>query len=75
MTDPRTPILHKAFCLKEYQDKMDNAADEFDQECGECGGEGYILADCFEDTCCCADPETSHGMVRCICNPPKKGVD
>lgn len=45
--------------------------DEDYEECGECGGEGWVTADCFEDTCCCADPETSHGVVRCICNPPK----
>ena len=30
-----------------------------DDECYECGGEGYIVADCFEDSCCCADPEES----------------
>jgi hypothetical protein len=41
------------------------------EECGECGGEGWVLADCFEDTCCCADPELEHGLVRCACNPPK----
>lgn len=45
--------------------------DEFGEECGECGGEGWVVADCFEDTCCCADPELEHGMVRCDCNPRK----
>lgn len=45
--------------------------DDFDEECGECGGEGWILGDCFEDTCCCADPESEHGWIRCNCNPPK----
>jgi hypothetical protein len=44
---------------------------EFDEECGECGGEGWIVADCFEDTCCCADPESQHDLIRCTCNPPK----
>jgi hypothetical protein len=29
------------------------------------------LADCFEDTCCCANPEKSHGYVRC---PVCRGV-
>ena len=36
-----------------------------DDSCGECGGEGYIVADCFEDTCCCADPEFEHGLIVC----------
>lgn len=44
------------------------------EECGECSGEGWVTADCFEDTCCCADPEQSHGIVRCICNPKKSEV-
>jgi hypothetical protein len=39
--------------------------DEFDDGCYECGGEGYVLADCFEDTCCCADPESQHGYIVC----------
>ena len=36
-----------------------------DEYCGECGGEGYVLNDCFEDTCCCADPESQHGYSVC----------
>jgi hypothetical protein len=45
--------------------------DEYDgDECYECGGEGIVLDDCFEDTCCCADPETEHDMVPCpVCQP------
>lgn len=40
--------------------------DELDGDtCYECGGEAYVEADCFEDTCCCADPETSHGFIVC----------
>lgn len=39
--------------------------DDLDDECWNCGGEGYTLNDCFEDTCCCADPETEHGITRC----------
>ena len=36
-----------------------------DECCGECGGEGYVENDCFEDTCCCADPEAEHGIRTC----------
>lgn len=36
-----------------------------DEECSECGGEGYVPADCFEDTCCCADPDLEHGYETC----------
>lgn len=46
----------------------DNFDDEdfyADEECYECGGDGIILNDCFEDTCCCADPEASHGYSLC----------
>jgi hypothetical protein len=42
--------------------------DDFDgteKECPECGGEGWVEGDCFEDTCCCADPASSHGLVKC----------
>lgn len=40
--------------------------DELDgDECYECGGEGIVLNDCFEDTCCCADPEAQHGYSTC----------
>lgn len=35
------------------------------EECWECGGDGWVVADCFEDTCCCADPETEHGIEPC----------
>ena len=35
------------------------------EDCPECGGEGFVEGDCFEDTCCCADPVTQHGLVRC----------
>lgn len=39
-----------------------------DDTCWQCGGEGYVVNDCFEDTCCCADPETEHGVRTCdIC--------
>lgn len=39
--------------------------DEFDEDCQHCGGDGFILQDCFDDTCCCADPEASHGYLPC----------
>jgi hypothetical protein len=38
---------------------------EDDGVCYECGGDGYVVADCFEDTCCCADPEEEHGLIIC----------
>lgn len=39
--------------------------------CFECGDEGYVVDDCFEDTCCCADPELQHGLIRCpVCGGP-----
>jgi hypothetical protein len=44
--------------------------EEDDELCGECGGDGWVAADCFEDACCCLDPETQHGMEPCPnCNP------
>jgi hypothetical protein len=43
----------------------DDEPDYYDDICGECGGEGYVENDCFEDTCCCADPETEHGIRTC----------
>jgi len=36
-----------------------------DDECDLCGGEGFIEGECFEDTCCCADPEDEHGLIPC----------
>lgn len=45
-------------------------ADDTEEDCYECGGEGFIVDDCFEDTCCCADPDTEHGIIPCPqCNP------
>ena len=35
------------------------------EECGECGGDGLILDECFEDTCCCADPSRDHDLIDC----------
>lgn len=36
-----------------------------DEVCYRCDGDGYIVADCFEDTCCCADPELEHDLIVC----------
>ena len=45
-------------------------SDVDDNVCSRCDGEGWILGDCFEDTCCCEDPETEHDMIPChFCNP------
>lgn len=44
-------------------DGEDPDVDDFDEDCGVCGGSGYVH-DCGEDTCCCADPE-SQDMEQC----------
>lgn len=52
--------------------KPDPAYEEMtdSDECAECDGSGWIEDDCFEDTCCCADPVTEHGIIHCpMCNP------
>ena len=42
------------------------AQDYYEEEyCPDCGGDGWVDGDCFEDTCCCADPVASHGVVKC----------
>lgn len=43
-------------------------------DCGEVDCEdGWILNDCFEDTCCCADPDSEHGFRPCPgCNAEGK---
>lgn len=43
--------------------------DPEDDECYQCGGEGWITAECFEDTCCCANPEEDHELIPCpVCS-------
>lgn len=42
-----------------------DSMDDYESECPECDGEGFVVAPCFEDTCCCADPETEHGIIPC----------
>jgi hypothetical protein len=39
--------------------------DDEGEPCEECGGEGWVEGDCFEDTCCCVNPAASHGLVEC----------
>jgi hypothetical protein len=51
------------------QDESGADDDEWGEPCWECGDEGYVLSDCFDDSCCCADPETEHGYEPCpVCN-------
>lgn len=59
----------------EWASSAPEEADLLDYEddgegCCECGGEGWIEADCDEDTCCCLEP---HEMIPCsLCNPEGK---
>lgn len=39
--------------------------DEDDDGCPYCDGDGFVVADCFEDTCCCAEPELEHDIIPC----------
>lgn len=57
---------------EETQNFLSCTDDDFEdhEDCYECGGEGWIVGDCFEDACCCADPETDHDIIPCPnCNP------
>lgn len=36
-----------------------------DETCSRCDGEGYVVADCVEDSCCCEDPDVEHGSIPC----------
>ena len=43
----------------------DDYIDEIGDDCGMCE-DGWMIDDCFEDTCCCAN----HDLVPCPqCNP------
>jgi hypothetical protein len=52
---------------------QDDDLDDFDEpleDCYECGGELWIIAECFDDTCCCDDPAAEHDVIPCpVCNP------
>lgn len=39
--------------------------DDDDLSCWKCDGDGYIVSDCFEDTCCCEDPGIEHDIIPC----------
>lgn len=40
--------------------------DQWDDDfCPYCDGEGVMVLDCIEDSCCCVDPETEHGVMEC----------
>ena len=36
-----------------------------DGPCPDCDGDGFIEAECFEDSCCCARPDMEHGYRPC----------
>ena len=36
-----------------------------EDECYECHGDGVVFAECFEDSCCCANPEQDHNVIPC----------
>jgi hypothetical protein len=56
-----------------YADDDEPDYGDSEEDCSECGGEGWITRDCDEDSCCCADPETEHGQIPCLrCNPGGK---
>ena len=58
------------YTLEQIYDAMQEGTGD---ECGLCGGDGWVTGDCGEDTCCCLDPESAHGLVRChLCNPDGK---
>lgn len=40
------------------------ASDEL-AECPDCDGEGMVEGDCFEDTCCCAEPHELEDCTTC----------
>lgn len=55
--------------MEELQEHPIYDPSEEEDGCYECGGDGWITEDCFEDTCCCSDPEIEHGVVPCpLCN-------
>ena len=35
----------------------DDGFDPHEAECWDCGGSGEVEHQCFEDSCCCLDPE------------------
>jgi hypothetical protein len=50
-------------------------ADELNDLCSTCGDAGWIVGPCFEDVCCCEDPDTHHRMIPCPdCNPENRSA-
>lgn len=43
----------------------DEECDGVRHTCWECEGMGLVVDECFEDTCCCADPQNEHDTVFC----------
>jgi len=43
--------------------------DEIANCCSQCGGNGFLPVDCFEDICCCATPELTHDVIPCTAYP------
>lgn len=46
------------------QEPLDNCDGQW-HVCWRCGGDGIIIADCIEDSCCCVDHEEEHGEEPC----------
>lgn len=46
---------------------MDVEGDDWDNDgcCFNCGGDGFVVGECFEDSCCCANPELDHDLSPC----------
>lgn len=72
MTDDGDPIIpcsteHPCAECEDETDREDiNAAMDRDHEdCWDCGGDGYLLDDCGEDSCACAQPELDHDLIMC----------
>jgi hypothetical protein len=48
------------------EEMIEDFVEFYDEDgCYECGGEGWITAECCEDTCCCSDPDAEHGSIPC----------
>lgn len=53
---------------------LDDYDDDYEDECWNCGGEGYI-SDCFDGMCEDADSGCDDCTRRCdVCNPAKKAA-
>jgi hypothetical protein len=51
---------------REWDNQCARCGSSVDRElCEDCGGDGYVEAGCFEDSCCCANPEVDHDYETC----------